>query len=252
MKILSLNLHCFKEENRIIKLDKISKFIKDEDIDICLFQETAQEMTEIIIKDNIKNGNNANYIANKLNYNIIFHPIKIGFITLEEGLSIISKHAITDVCYKTISNTQDFKSWHKRDYLKASINGYIFYNVHLGWDIAGEVGMNQINRLLEDTNKETNLLFLCGDFNYADNSNEINHIKQNYYSVSDLVNLNSLDNPTFHFSLDNKTQKENQMIDFIFTNKKIDIKEFKIVFNTEDDYVSDHSALYLEINEKEL
>lgn len=247
MKILSLNLHCFKEDNRIEKLDKISKFILDNEVDICLFQEAAQEISEKVILDNIKDGNNAYYIANKVGYNIKFHPIKIGFVTLEEGLSIISKHPISEVLYKTISSTHDFTTWHKRDYLRASINGYTFYNVHLGWDIAGEVGMDQINRLLEDARKETGQVFLCGDFNYADDSKEIIHIKKHYYSVSDLANLKSLENPTFHFSLDNTAHAQNKMIDFIFTNNNINIKEFKIVFNEEKDYVSDHNGLFLEL-----
>lgn len=250
MKILSLNLHCFKEDNRIEKLNKIAQFILENDIDICLFQEAAQEMSEKLIKDNIKYGNNAYHIANILNYNIVFHPIKIGFLTLEEGLAVISKHDITNVSYKTISNTHDFSTWHKRDYLKVTINGYTFYNVHLGWDVEGEVGMEQISRLLNDSTKEMNTVFLCGDFNYADDSNEINYIKQYYYSTSDLCNLNSIDNPTFHFSLDNPTQKYNQMIDFIFVNEKIKINHFDIVFNDKSSYVSDHSALFLDFNDK--
>jgi endonuclease/exonuclease/phosphatase family metal-dependent hydrolase len=110
--------------------------------------------------------------------------------------------------------------------------------------------MLQIDRLLKHTTTNMNYVFLCGDFNYADDSNEINHIKNHYYSVSDLANLNSIDNPTFHFSLDNTTQKYNQMIDFIFTNEKININEFKIVFSDEVNYVSDHSGLYLDFNEK--
>jgi maltose 6'-phosphate phosphatase len=85
MKILSLNLHCFKEDNRIEKLNTIAKFIKENGVDVCLFQEAAQEISNEIIKDNIKVGNNANYIAQRVNYNIVFHPIKIGFVTLEEG-----------------------------------------------------------------------------------------------------------------------------------------------------------------------
>ena len=213
MKILSLNLHCFKEDNRINKLNIIANFIKDNDIDICLFQEAAQEINNHIIIDNIKDGNNAYHIAKILNYNIVFHPIKIGFVTLEEGLAVISKHPITDIKYDTISNTHEFSTWHKRDYLKVNINNYTFYNVHLGWDIAGEVGMEQIKRLLNATTKEKNKLFICGDFNYSDDSNEINYIKKYYCSISDLANINSLNNPTFHFSLDNTTQKYNQMID---------------------------------------
>ena len=244
MKILSLNLHCFKEDNRINKLNKIIQFIKENDIDVCLFQEAAQEISKPIIYGNIKEGNNSYYISSKLNYNIIFHPIKMSFDILEEGLAIISKHPITNVYHKTISTTNSFETWHKRDYLKAVINNYTFYNVHLGWDIAGECGMTQIIRLLEDVNKENSTVLLCGDFNYADNSNEINYIKEKYYSLSDIYGLNSFDNPTFHFQLDNTTQKYNQMIDFIFSNQKIFLKEFKIVFNNQDDYVSDHSGLF--------
>lgn len=247
MKILSLNLHCFKEDNRIKKLNKIIKFIKENDIDVCVFQEAAQKIASVKIKNNIKKGNNANYIAQKLNYNVYFHPIKIGFEILEEGLAFVSKYPILNPNYKTISKTTDFTTWHKRDYLSANINNTTFFNVHLGWDIAGENGMNQINKLLEETNKHQELLFLCGDFNYADDTKEINHIKEKYYSASDLFNLNSLQNPTFHFSLDNDLGFSNKMIDFIFTNKKINIKNFQIVFNEEKDYVSDHSGLYLEI-----
>lgn len=246
MKILSLNLHCFKEENRIEKLDIITKYIQENNIDICLFQEAAQEISKEYLISNIKHGNNVYHIADKLNYNVVFHPIKIGFEILEEGLGIISKYPITDVSYKTISKTFDFSKWHKRDYLKATINGYTFYNVHIGWDSFGEIGMEQIKLLLNDSKKETNHVFICGDFNYADDSSEIKYIKNDYYSCSDLFNINSFDNPTFHFSLDNPTQKTNNMIDFIFTNKKININEFKIVFNEEENYVSDHSALYLD------
>ena len=247
MKILSLNLHCFKEDNRIEKLNKIINFIKEKEIDLCIFQEAAQEITQNKILGNIKTGNNAYYIGKNLNYNVYFHPIKIGFEILEEGLAFVSKYPINNPQFKTISKTKDFSTWHKRDYLSANINGITFYNVHLGWDIAGEIGINQINNLLNETNKNQELIFLCGDFNYPDDSKEINYIKQKYFSVSDLVNLKSLDNPTFHFSLDNNLNKSNKMIDFIFTNKKIYIKKFQIVFNTESEYVSDHNGLFLEI-----
>lgn len=247
MKILSLNLHCFNEENRIEKLVKITEFIKQNNIDVCVFQEAAQEKDETIIKNNIKKGNNANYIASNLGYNIYFHPIKIGFFTLDEGLAFISKYPILEPEFKTISNTTDYKTWCKRDYLKVKINNIIFYNVHLGWDSPGETGFEQINKLLESTTKHNELLFLCGDFNYSDNTPQIKYIKQKYYSTCDLAQINSYTNPTFHFNLDNNDKTENKMIDFIFTNKRIPIKSFKIVFSEEKDYVSDHNGILLEL-----
>ena len=247
MKILSLNLHCFQEENRIEKLNKIISFIKENDIEICIFQEAAQEIKEPLIIDKIRQGNNAHYIALALNYNICFHPIKVGFFVLEEGLAFISKYPINNPKYKTISNTKDFKTWCKRDYLSVEINNIIFYNVHLGWDSPNENSFDQINNLLEETLKHNNLLFICGDFNHSDNTKQINHIKTKYYSVADLIGLNSYENPTFHNNLDNNDKTENKMIDFIFTNKKIPIKSFKIVFKEEQNYVSDHNGILIEI-----
>ena len=75
MKLLSLNLHCFQEANRIEKLDKIARFIQENDIDICLFQEAVQEKAEVKIDNIIKVGNNAYYIAKELVYEIYFHPL---------------------------------------------------------------------------------------------------------------------------------------------------------------------------------
>lgn len=246
MKILSLNLHCFKEENRIKKLNKIINFIKENDVDICVFQEAAQRRLQPAIKDNIKKGNNAYYIATNLCYNIYFHPIKIGFAVLDEGLAFVSKYPILEPFHKTISKTTNYKAWHKRDYLSVKINDITFYNVHIGWDSAGEVGIDQINILLEDTNKHNDLIFICGDFNYSDNTKQIKYIKEKYYSTADLAEIDSFKNPTFRHNLDNNDVTENKMIDFIFTNKKINIKSFKIVFNTEHDYVSDHNGILLE------
>ena len=246
MKLLSLNLHCFQEANRIEKLDKIVRFIQENDIDICLFQEAVQEKAEVKIDNIIKIGNNAYYIAKALGYEIYFHPLKLGFQVLEEGLAIISKFPITDPKYKTISKTKDFNHWFKRDFLSVKIKGITFYNVHLGWDTEGEVGMDQIKKLLHSTNKHEERIFVCGDFNYSDDSNEIKYIKKHLYSVSDIAKIDSKNNPTFHFNLDNNSMSNNRMIDFIFTNLPLDVKCFKIVFNEEKDYVSDHSGLYLE------
>ena len=246
MKILSLNLHCFKEENRIEKLDKICKFIIKNNIDICVFQEVAQEKDQQLITDTIRIGNNADYIAKKIGYNIYFHPIKIAFEILEEGLAFVSKYPISNPEYKTISKTTNFLWWNKRDYLSVEIKNTTFFNVHLGWDAGEEVGLNQIKNLLSATkNHNKHLFFLCGDFNYNDYSDEIKYIKNHYYSIADLAQINSFENPTFIYDLDNTNSKnDNKMIDFIFTNQKIEIKKFEIVFK--DDYVSDHCGLYLE------
>ncbi len=246
MKILSLNLHCFKEENRLEKLDKIVEFIKNNDIEICAFQEAAQLKDEVKIDNIIRKGNNAYYIAKALNYYIYFHPIKYAFEVLEEGLAFVSKYPIQNPRFKIISKSKSFNNWYKRDLLSVNIKGTTYYNVHLGWDSCGETGWEQIKRMLVNTNRHEERIFICGDFNYSDDTDEIKYIKRHLYSVSDEAKMNSLLHPTFHFELDNNSKNDNKMIDFIFTNLPLEVKCFKVVFNEIKDYVSDHNGLYLE------
>ena len=245
MKILSLNLHCFKEEDRINKLDKIVKFIQDNDIDVCMFQEASQEIESNLLCDDIREGNNAYYIANKLGYNIYFHYIKHSFGYLEEGLAFVSKYPIENPNFKTISKTTNINDWFKRDVIKANINGITFFNTHLGWDAYGETGLEQIDVMMKEINKTVGAIVLAGDMNFADNSNEINYLKKHLYSCSDLAKINSSLNPTFHYDLDSNLKYDNQMIDFIFLNKKIENIHYEIVFNKEEDYVSDHSGIFV-------
>ena len=42
MKLLTLNLHLWAEDDQINKLKKIANFIKENDVDVWFFQEVAQ------------------------------------------------------------------------------------------------------------------------------------------------------------------------------------------------------------------
>lgn len=247
MKLFSLNLRCFEEENRVEKLNIIADFIKERDIDVCFFQEACQEHSKVVLENKIKLGNNANHIATRLGYYIYYHPIKLGFDIYDEGLAIISKTPISSQNFKVISYTNDYKNWQKRDLIWCKINSITFFNVHLGWTMDDEVGMNQINKIIEEIKRHDERYFIAGDFNYTEGSNEIKHIKKYVYSLADLANVDYSKNPTFHNKLDSNELTDNLMIDYIFTNMLCDVKRFEIVFNKPDAYVSDHSGIFVEI-----
>ena len=38
MKIITLNLHLWQEKNQLEKLDRVAKYINENNIDICFFQ----------------------------------------------------------------------------------------------------------------------------------------------------------------------------------------------------------------------
>jgi len=246
MKFLSLNLHCFEEDNYQEKLNRIIEFVRENNIDVCLFQEACQKMDAFKIDEFIRVGNNANIIANELNYNIYYKPMKISFDKYEEGLAIVSKHEIKNPICHSISHFREFSNWQRRFYVMCNIKGLTIFNTHIGWSIEEESSINQIKNMLDVTNKHEEKFILAGDFNHQYGSPEIEYMKKHLFSLSDIAKLEPKDNPTFfgekgHLSDD----YDNMMIDYVFTNIREVPKHFEIVFK--DNPVSDHYGIYFEI-----
>ena len=78
MKLLTLNLHLWAEDDQINKLKKIANFIKENDVDVCFFQEVAQLESNEIIVDNIKKENNAYLIKTYLDKEYFYAKILVG------------------------------------------------------------------------------------------------------------------------------------------------------------------------------
>lgn len=249
MKIISLNLHCLKEENIHEKMSRVARFILDNDIDICLLQEVAQLYNEKILYDNIKYGNNADILLSFLEnkYHIYFEAKKLGFGIYEEGLVILSKNPLINKGYAYISHSVDFNNWMTRIALFADYNNITFYNIHLGWSIGDETIEYQIDNLAKMAKEHSNLVMILGDYNCCHNSPQYKYfLNKGFLSVTDILNIDILNTPTFIRDLDNG-QKDNRVIDHIFINKPINIKDYKVIFN--DNPVSDHNLVYLEFEE---
>ena len=244
MKVISLNLHGHQEENEVEKLNRIVEYIKNNEIDVCLFQEVSQKIDNQYLFDNIKEDNNAYYIAKKLGYNLYYRDLKIGFDIYQEGLAIVSRYPIEEEGLHNLSKTSNYNSWLRRCALKAKINGFHFISVHLGWDCQDEKFIDQSTQLLKLISNKT---IIGGDFNFPDRTDQINYMKKNLRSAHDIFNINSDFNPTFHFDLDSSYHSNNKMIDYFFLSHDIKISEYKIIFNTPDDYVSDHSLIYINV-----
>jgi hypothetical protein len=101
-------------------------------------------------------------------------------------------------------NTKDYNTWLKRDLIWCKIDNITFFNTHVGWDMGDESGMKQLDKIIDEIKRHEERYFIAGDFNYPDNSDEIKYFKKYVYSLSDLANVISSENPTFHFNLDNE------------------------------------------------
>ena len=67
------------------------------------------------------------------------------------------------------------------------------------------------------------------------------------YSSVDLAGIDTANVPTFAFDLDSHMDTKNKHIDYIFFNKKLGIKEYRVDFKESDGLVSDHYLVYTEI-----
>ena len=257
MKLLTLNLHLWHEEDQINKLKKIANFIQEKDVDICFFQEAAQLESNELIIDNIKKDNNAYLIKSFLDkeYYLYFEYKKNGYEVYNEGLAILSKYPLINKDWFYISKIRNPKDWHTRIIVKASINYnneiIDLYSSHIGWDEGIEKHFDQIDEYMKNINQK-NKFILAGDFNCMYNSIQYKYIlSKGLTSIIEKVNIDPYLNPTFHFKLDfpsNETIK-NSHIDYFFTNdKNIKVNDYNIYFNEDDNLVSDHHLVVVDID----
>ena len=257
MKLLTLNLHLWHELDQINKLKKIANFIQENDVDICFFQEAAQLESNEIIIENIKKDNNAYLIKSFLDkeYYLYFEYKKNGYEVYNEGLAILSKYPLINKDWFYISKIRNPKDWHTRIIVKASINYnneiIDLYSSHIGWDEGIERYFDQIDEYMKNINQK-NKFILAGDFNCMYNSIQYKYIlSKGLTSIIEKVNIDPYLNPTFHFKLDfpsNETIK-NSHIDYFFTNdKNIKVNDYNIYFNEDDNLVSDHHLVMVDID----
>lgn len=257
MKLLTLNLHLWHELDQINKLKKIANFIQENDVDICFFQEAAQLESNEIIIENIKKDNNAYLIKSFLDkeYYLYFEYKKNGYEVYNEGLAILSKYPLINKDWFYISKIRNPKDWHTRIIVKASINYnneiIDLYSSHIGWDEGIERYFDQIDEYMKNINQK-NKFILAGDFNCMYNSIQYKYIlSKGLTSIIEKVNIDPYLNPTFHFKLDfpsNETIK-NSHIDYFFTNdKNIKVNDYNIYFNEDDNLVSDHHLVVVDID----
>ena len=257
MKLLTLNLHLWHEDDQINKLKKIANFIQENDVDICFFQEAAQLESNELIIDNIKKDNNAYLIKSFLDkeYYLYFEYKKNGYEVYNEGWAILSKYPLINKEWFYISKIRNPKDWHTRIIVKASINYnneiIDLYSSHIGWDEGIEKHFDQIDEYMKNINQK-NKFILAGDFNCMYNSIQYKYIlSKGLTSIIEKVNIDPYLNPTFHFKLDfpsNETIK-NSHIDYFFTNdKNIKVSDYNIYFNEDDNLVSDHHLVVVDID----
>ena len=171
LKILTLNLHCYQEENQDAKFSQIARAIDDLDIDIVCLQEVAENWNE---GQGDWNSNSAKIIRDRLSrhYHLFTDWSHLGFERYREGVAVLSKYEFVTNDSGYVSSSRDIYSINSRKVVMAQVKvpyvGMVnVFSAHLSWLSGGF--LEQFEQLRTWANQrhgdDLAATLLCGDFN---------------------------------------------------------------------------------------
>jgi maltose 6'-phosphate phosphatase len=260
LKILTLNLHCYQEENQDAKFSQIAKAIDDLDIDVVCLQEVGEPWGN---GSGDWDSNAAKIIRDKLrqHYNLHTDWSHIGFDRYREGIAVLSRYdfLMTDASY--VSSSHDVYNINSRKVVMAQFDvpymGLVnVVSAHLSWPSGGF--FDQFDRLRAWANQrhgdDLAATFLCGDFNIKAGSEGYQAVvrtgeyEDQYLAATERSIFENIfrKNPA---NIDRQLAKDGR-IDFIFMQKRssLDAVAARELFTNDDYYgrVSDHTGYCVE------
>ena len=260
LKILTLNLHCYQEENQQAKFSVIARAINDLDIDIVCLQEVGE-----LWKDGAGDwGSNAAKIVSeqlRQRYQVYTDWSHIGFDRYREGIAILSKYNFLMKEASYVSSIQDVHNIDSRKVLAVQVNvpsiGMVnVFCAHLSWPSGGF--FHQFERLRAWANQRHGdriaATFLCGDFNIKAGSESYQAIVQageyedQYLAATEKASFEKIFR-TKSANIDRELASDGR-IDFIFMQKRSSLRAVaaRELFTNGDHYgrVSDHTGYCVE------
>ena len=257
MKILTLNVHAWIEENQLEKIDILARTIAEKQYDVIALQEVNQIMSEKIVYADIKEDNYGWVLLNKIaeytdtEYYYHWSNSHIGYGKYDEGIGILTKHKLvnTDDFYCTYS--QSVRSISSRKIISAEINyngeNIEFYSCHMNLPNCETEKMSDNLKTILNRNPKKILKILMGDFNTDAVNNKIDYdiiLSEGLYDTYNMAEKKD-DGITVNKNIDGWKDSKNEMrIDYVFANKEIKVKESKVIFNGKNyTVVSDHYGI---------
>lgn len=261
MKLLTINVHAWIEENQMEKIDILAKTIAEKDYDVIAMQEVNQLMTSPVVYSDIREDNYGWILLNKIaeytNTEYYYHwsNSHIGYGIYDEGIGIITKHKLknTDDFYCTRSHT--VRSISSRKIISAEIeyNGKIieFYSCHMNLPTNEEENMIENIQTILQRNKNDIIKVLMGDFNTDAESSKKDYeniLSQGLYDTYTMAKSKD-SGITVDKVIDGWKKVTSKMrIDYVLCNKKINVLNSEIIFNgTNKPIVSDHYGVEVTI-----
>lgn len=261
MKLLTINVHAWIEENQMEKIDILAKTIAEKDYDVVAMQEVNQLMSSPVVYADIKEDNYGWVLLHKIaeytdtTYYYHWANSHIGYGIYDEGIGILTKHQLvnTDDFYCTYSQT--VRSTSSRKIISAEIeyNGRLmeFYSCHMNLPACETEKMEDNIQTVLKRNKKDILKVLMGDFNTDAFNSPADYrliLEQGLYDTYELAEKKDSGVTVFKDIHGWENTCPEKRIDYILANEKLKVLESSVIFNGKNyPVVSDHYGVEVEI-----
>ncbi|MCE7791719.1 endonuclease/exonuclease/phosphatase family protein [Salipaludibacillus sp. CUR1] len=263
MKLLTLNVHSWQEENQLEKIRLLAETIHNRRYDAVALQEVSQHKEAPLEEDGrLRADNYGLMLKNELvklgstDYELYWDAAHYGYVWYEEGVALLVRHPAKQIgsFYLTSSRSMDF--WKTRKIIGGEflIDGQPvgLYSCHLGWwEDQEEPYKNQVDRLIENAGNCERFV-LMGDFNSPDVKKGEGY---DYLLGKGLYDTHrTAEKQEGHATIEGEiagwSENLNGLkIDYIFTNWPSKVKYSKIIFDGKvEPVISDHFGIETELD----
>lgn len=262
MKLLTVNVHAWLEEDQHEKLDILAQTIAQKQYDVIALQEVNQLMTSPLVTKDLRQDNYGLVLLEKLrelgvtDYSYFWSNSHIGYDRYDEGIAFLTKLPVYEVDAFYCSQNKELTSILSRKIIGLTVaygNELIdLYSCHINLpDSKEENQLDNIHSIVERTSSDR-LKILMGDFNTDALSNP-----QAYRAIKDLGLYDSYDlaeekdrGITVEKAIDGWAgHSQEKRLDYVFINQKRQVQSSRVIFNGDNlPIISDHFGVEVEIN----
>ncbi|MBF0751434.1 MULTISPECIES: endonuclease/exonuclease/phosphatase family protein [unclassified Pasteurella] len=261
MKLLTLNVHAWLEDNQAEKIAILAQTIVEKGYDIVALQEVNQLIAAMPIAPTLKQDNYGVILLRQINqqveqkYSLFWSNSHIGYDKYDEGIAFLTRLPVYEVDPFYCSRHQRLDSILSRKILGLTVeyqNQLIdCYSCHINLpDCEGENQLDNIQNIVKRS-QSGNLKILMGDFNTDAISNP-----QTYQQIKSLGLLDTYElaeqkdsGITVEKAIDGwRSHSEEKRLDYIFLNQAKRVLSSQVIFNGKNKpVVSDHFGLEVDV-----
>lgn len=261
MKLLTLNVHAWLEDNQVEKIAILAQTIVEKGYDIIALQEVNQLMSAPAISQSLKADNYGVILLRQINqqveqkYSLFWSNSHIGYEKYDEGVAFLTRLPVYEVDPFYCSQHQQLDSILSRKILGLTLEykGQLIdcYSCHI--NLPNAKGENQLEniRAIVERSQSNNLKILMGDFN-----TDAIAAPQSYQNIKALGLFDSYEMAeqkdkgiTVEKNIDGwRNHSEEKRLDYIFLNQTKRVLSSQVIFNGQNkSVISDHFGLEVEL-----